>query len=76
MYTGRFNRQAPDRKTPPSASILATPRLTLEMCHTCPPPPCARPAVRPYHPAHAYTVSPFWGKGEERSKTTTSFSHS
>lgn len=78
MYTGRFNRQAPDRKTPPSASILAALRLALgDVAHMFPPPlPCARPAFRPYHPAPAYTVSASQGKGEERSKTTTSFSHS
>lgn len=38
MYTGRFTCQAPDRKTPPSASILAALRLALGMWHTCPPP--------------------------------------
>lgn len=74
MYTGCSNRQAPDRKTPPSASILAAFRRALGMCHTCP--PCARPAARPYHPAQAHTVRSFQGRGEERSKTTTSFSHS
>lgn len=57
MYTGRFNRQAPDRKTPPSASILAALRPALGMWHTCPPmcaaciqalPPCARLHSEPF----------------------------
>lgn len=62
MYTGRFNRQAPDRKTPPSASILATPRLTLEMCHTCPPSMCAAcsQALPPCARLHS---EPFLGQG-------------
>lgn len=64
MYTGRFNRQAPDRKTPPSASILAALRLALgDVAHMFPPPPMCAACIQALPPCARLHSERFPGQG-------------